>query len=70
VEDGGQTLECVTLAGLLVDPSWERFDPRELRFKRLKIRGISLDEQEIEFGGVQQLLAVGVAQQSLQREDR
>jgi hypothetical protein len=65
----GQTLECVTLAGLHIDTSWERFELRELRFKRRKIGGISLDEQEVEFGGVQQLLAVGVAQQSLQRED-
>jgi hypothetical protein len=38
---------------------------RELRFKRRQVRGIALDEQEIEFGGVQQLLAVGVTEQSL-----
>jgi hypothetical protein len=65
VEDGGQTLECITLAGLHVHPSREWFELSELRFERRKIRGISLDEQEIELGGVQQLLAVGGAQQSL-----
>ena len=69
VEDDRQTLECVTLAGFHVDPRGEWFELRELRFKRRKIRGIALDEQEIEFGGLQQLLAVRVAQQSLQRED-
>ena len=60
-----KTLECVALTGFHVDPRGEWFELRELRFKRRKIRGIALDEQEIEFGGVQQLLAVGVAQQSL-----
>jgi hypothetical protein len=70
VEDGGQTLECVILAGLHVEPGREWFELSELRFERRKIRGISLDEQEIELGRVQQLLAVGVGQQSLQREDR
>jgi hypothetical protein len=53
------------LAGLHVHPSREWFELSELRFERRKIRGISLDEQEIELGGVQQLLAVGGAQQSL-----
>jgi hypothetical protein len=62
VEDDRQTLECVTLAGFHIDPPGEWFELREFRFKRRKIRGNALDEQDIEFGGVQQLLAVGVAQ--------
>jgi hypothetical protein len=52
IENSGQALECVTFADLYVDPSREWFELSELRFERRKVRGISLDNQEVEVGGV------------------